>query len=754
MVEPMKSSTRHFFTTLIALYAISAFASDSTNKSELDPVYIEDSSDDKGETIFVSPARMASSFLDSPNAVTSLDVPTLRKLGITELVDAMRLVPGMMVSESHGSDASVGYHGANVNVPRRSEVLYNSNRLHRPGYAGAHWYRLPIDLQDLNFIEVIRGPSPEYGTNAITSTVNLIQDTVATRGLHGSLRIGDADTRDLFLNGGWLLGESQVGLRFFHRENSGFDGAVGLEGPYENDVSTDSIMINLEHRLNDTWLVDVAGAYAESSYQLPNNDHIASDDPLVQRALANFRVSPEPEETTGFLSTKAHGAIKTENSSHEITIGLNYSNFARDQSISLCGNNFAFDPRVAEVDGLPSVHLSVFDNVAVATATVTGNLVLDHSIVQTPTPEEQATIDALGPYLQSWGLTTMFEDRCGVTNQDIDEDRYELNAHLISHLSDTVQNAFGLSYTYNEISADTYLNGTVDQHSYQAYDTIRYSPSPRWVLNSTLAFESADNVGSSNAWSYRLAANYQLRPELVLRLMHARSERLPDVYETSRDWGYFVEYDAGDVDHIGRNAAHLVRRAVSPDNLEPEVLRTTELGLSFSRANYFQADVKVFVEDYTDLISEAFNYADFRLTNNGELENQGIEFGAHHQTKQGFEWGASYVYMDSDSDTPFELSLRPDHSGSIWGIAPFGNQSFLSGVYYGSSGVAGGSYDRFDATLSHRVLFQQGHLDLQLNYRRYPNGINAFTEMSSFEPNVALIEGRDRVFFTMALSLF
>ena len=113
----------------------------------------------------------------------------------------------------------------------------------------------------------------------MTSTVNLIQDTVATRGLYGSLRAGQAHTRDLFLKGGWLVGESQLGLRYFHRENSGFDGAVGFEGPYNNDLTTDSLMLNLEYRLSNSWLIDVAAAYSDSTYQSPGNDHIASDDP-------------------------------------------------------------------------------------------------------------------------------------------------------------------------------------------------------------------------------------------------------------------------------------------------------------------------------------------------------------------------------------------------------------------------------------------------------------------------------------------
>ena len=82
------------------------------------------------------------------------------------------------------------------------------------------------------------------------------------------------------------------------------------------------------------------------------------------------------------------------------------------------------------------------------------------------------------------------------------------------------------------------------------------------------------------------------------------------------------------------------------------------------------------------------------------------------------------------------------------------HRAIYRGVYFGASDVAEGSYDRFDFTLSHRVLLQRGHLDLQVNYRRYPDGINAFTEISSFSPNIAQIDGQDRLFFTAALSFF
>lgn len=735
------------------LFSLNCIASDSIEEFPLEPDPFDEATEEESARVFITPARMASSIIDSPNAVTALDVTTLRKLGITEMVDAMRLVPGMMVSETHGSDVSVGYHGANVNVPRRSEVLYNSNRLHRPGYAGAHWYRLPIDLQDLNFIEVVRGPSPEYGTNAMTSTVNLIQDTVATRGLYGSVRVGDSSTRDAFVNGGWLFGETQLGVRYFHRQNDGFDGAEDFEEDYKNNVSTDSIMINVEHRISNAWVFDLAGSYADSSYQVPGFGHLVPDDPFVDVALENFRVAPDTDETAGFISSKVHGVLFAGQTSHEITAGLNYSNFSRDQVISICGNNFAFDPRVSEVDQLPSVHFHVDDQIAVVTAMITGNLELEHSLVASPTPEEQTTIDALGPYLQSHGLS-MLDVKCGLTEQDLHEDRYELNTHIVSHLGESLQNAFGVSLTRNDITSQTYLNGTVEQDSIHVYDTLRYSPSDRLVFNGTLSLETADNVDTSDAFSYRVAANYLIKRDWVLRFMHARSERLPDVYETNRHWTYYTEYDPGVTDHLGRTAGYLTRVAISPDDLEPEVLANTEVGLSYSVFDQLQADVKIFYEDYSDLISEAFNYVDFKLTNNGELKTQGIEFGLHNSTERGIEWGASYTYMDTDSDTPFELSLRPDHSGSLWAILPLGPNTSLSGVYFGATNVAEGSYDRFDFTLTHRIKMDRGHLDLQANYRRYPNGINAYTEISSITPNIALVDGQDRLFFTASLSFF
>jgi outer membrane receptor protein involved in Fe transport len=448
-----------------------------------------------------------------------------------------------------------------------------------------------------------------------------------------------------------------------------------------------------------------------------------------------------------------HGALELGDVSHKLTLGLNYSTFSRDQSLSVCANNFAFDPRISEVDTLPNVRLDPDDQFSFVAAIFSGRLTLNSSITGELSDEERVTVSALGPYLQQQGLRLLSE-RCGVSDQDLDEDRIEFNAIAVSEFSDNVQNSFGISLTHNDIEAQTYLNGTVRQNAYQVYNNLRFRPSDRWVLNGMLSLEGADNVDADTAFSYRFSANYRATDAIVLRVMHARAERLPDVYETSRDWTYLTVYDGGEVDHLGRDRGSLLRRAMSPDNLQPEVLQNTEIALSYNVFNNVQADIKVFHEDYSDLISEAFNYIDFRLTNTGELKNQGIEFGIQHTLSSGVRWGSSYTYLDADTDTTFEDSLRPTHSGSLWTIVPVGENTHLAAAYYGASDVAQGSYDRFDFTATHSVRIGRTDIDLQLNYRHYPEGINAFTEISSITPNVALVDDEHRVFLTLRASFF
>src|SRR6187402_359002 len=68
-------------------------------------------------------AKLKPGSADLPSSVTIITKAELQTLGITQIYDALRLVPGMAVAKHSTSKIAVGYHGTNTVIPRRMEVL-------------------------------------------------------------------------------------------------------------------------------------------------------------------------------------------------------------------------------------------------------------------------------------------------------------------------------------------------------------------------------------------------------------------------------------------------------------------------------------------------------------------------------------------------------------------------------------------------------------------------------------------------------
>ena len=121
-----------------------------------------------------------------PGAMTVLDRELIRASGARDIAELMRLVPGMMVSYRQGNLATVNYHGSNSSEARRLQVLIDGRSVYRPGLATVDWFDLPLAIEDIERIEVFRGPNTvSYGANALLGVVNIIsrkpQDSLGTR---------------------------------------------------------------------------------------------------------------------------------------------------------------------------------------------------------------------------------------------------------------------------------------------------------------------------------------------------------------------------------------------------------------------------------------------------------------------------------------------------------------------------------------------------------------------------------------------
>src|SRR5690606_32138201 len=104
----------------------------------------------------------------------------------------------------------VNYHGGHAPQARRMQVLIDGRSVYRPGLAEVDWKDLPVSLEDIERIEVFRGPNTvSYGANALTGVINIItlkpQEALGTqvRYTHGQRGIRDSYASHGF---GWTQG--------------------------------------------------------------------------------------------------------------------------------------------------------------------------------------------------------------------------------------------------------------------------------------------------------------------------------------------------------------------------------------------------------------------------------------------------------------------------------------------------------------------------------------------------------------------
>lgn len=114
--------------------------------------------------------------------VTSEDI---RRSGVTSLAEALRMVPGLQVTRISSSKWSVSSRGFNSRYSNKLLVLMDGRTLYLPLFSGVFWESQDYMLEDIERIEVIRGPGASlWGANAVNGVINIItrhaKDTTGT----------------------------------------------------------------------------------------------------------------------------------------------------------------------------------------------------------------------------------------------------------------------------------------------------------------------------------------------------------------------------------------------------------------------------------------------------------------------------------------------------------------------------------------------------------------------------------------------
>lgn len=163
--------------------------------------------------IVASVSRLPQRLADAPSSVTVLDRETIKASGARALSDVFRLVPGFQTFAQSDVAARVTYHGVTDDneFSPRVQVLVDGRSLYSPLFrGGVNWALVPVALEDIERIEVVRGSNTtSYGANAFLGVINIITvDPALVRGLSVATNQGSQDVRDYTLRTGGALGES------------------------------------------------------------------------------------------------------------------------------------------------------------------------------------------------------------------------------------------------------------------------------------------------------------------------------------------------------------------------------------------------------------------------------------------------------------------------------------------------------------------------------------------------------------------
>jgi len=142
-----------------------------------------------------SASRKSQSLANTAAAVFVITQEDIRRSGVTNIPDALRMVPGVTVAKIDSSKWAVTARGFNGRFARKLLVLIDGRCVYSPLFSGIFWDVQDTLLEDIERIEVIRGPGATiWGANAVNGVINII--TKSASDTTGGLLVGGAGNYD------------------------------------------------------------------------------------------------------------------------------------------------------------------------------------------------------------------------------------------------------------------------------------------------------------------------------------------------------------------------------------------------------------------------------------------------------------------------------------------------------------------------------------------------------------------------------
>ncbi|MCW1244455.1 TonB-dependent receptor [Pseudomonas sp. SAICEU22] len=623
-----------------------------------------------------------------PGSMTVLDHELIKASGARDISELLRLVPGMMVGNLSGNQATVNYHGTNASEARRMQVLIDGRSVYRAGLATVDWSDIPVAMEDIDRIEVFRGPNTvSYGANALMAVVNII--TRAPADSHGTrLKItrGQRGIGDWYASqgSGWENGDFRLSLS--GQEDDGFDSDRN-GADYRDSRRLDRFNLSVSQTLDESQSID---------WQLNAKDG-TNQRPYTYRPV--FAGITAAGDNSDVIAKDYAGSLRWNldlNPNHSLYVQGSIQHWDRQQTWRACDAEVSFSPQLTDLWQLnPNYAEKLARNIP--------------SFLTTGAPAGTAQEKALADQVINQWRNGASQTLCGDIDQSARESRYDLEIQDTLSLSDSLRLVTGANYRYDRADSETYFNGTLDDTTYRLFGQLEWRASEHWLLQGGAMFEDTRLTGSS--LTPRMAVNYLITPRHGLRAVYSEAVRSPDMFENNVNWSYQVTNLRPSA--FGQDSARYFVRTRGPGNLDQEHMRSRELGYN----GYFMdlgltMDVKLFHDEITGMISEPLRNNQYIASNSNESQFTGAETQLDWRVTLADRLRLTYAYVDALASNPLDEQLTARNSGSAGWLRDWG-QGWNSAVfYYAADALNGYRYERVDTRLAKRIPLGKASLEL------------------------------------------
>ncbi|TKB60996.1 MAG: TonB-dependent receptor [Nitrospira sp.] len=258
----------------LALYspnAQQALAADPDRQQESASDLTELSLEDLLNVKVTSVTKQAQPLAQTTAAIFVLTQEDIRRSGATSIPEALRMVPGLQVARLDSNKWAISSRGFNNRSANKLLVLIDGRSVYSPLFSGVHWDIQDTLMEDIDRIEVSRGPGATlWGANAVNGVINVI--TKKAKDTQGGLLVGGAGTEERGFTGvryGTTLSDSthiRAYGKFFARD----DQATATGDPATDSWRQSRGGMRMDHSAENGDFLTLQGDFYQGEYRERN----------------------------------------------------------------------------------------------------------------------------------------------------------------------------------------------------------------------------------------------------------------------------------------------------------------------------------------------------------------------------------------------------------------------------------------------------------------------------------------------------